>query len=772
MALLPTMSQLAALRRDGIGDVAIELQRQHFRQKWESLVNSPLVSALSGENEWAIFSGMWTLFHLLPPTHALYLHPLFPTPELESLLRGLALKCLTLDRAVCGIGGGTSGSGHKALAGTLGVGKTYIMRGFALVAAAICVHCVPIPFDFEGHGAGVNYDVDSSAARASLPPISLILQAASAVYVDGIADAGTRIRAQSTELETDAIGVGDSSMTAVATMLAHKIIPLLILDEVNLCCFTNDSNDVRRVRGRYITAQLQRFGRQRNTFALISGSSLSFREQLFAKGKWSQSTSLNGTLFYVSDVTPLRDIMLLQAYTKSMFPAYGDVSGTGMEPWQRLLSLSGGVGRAIETVVGGDTPKPRYGYPPTELIKDPFLRVVLTEMLDDSDNALQLEAKWPLCVRVPEARIKSALDKLGCISVDDKLLKWRDDGVLYLNGDNLELLYPYLVKELAPLLHDNYRSIIIVQYQLTGIRGSIGAVAESLFRPGVHRIMPVDCQPPLSFKSGVLKSKQFTLLYESPTTRDGAPFKAAEHFGELVSWKAQVGVEDFVLHADVAMGDEDHEEATSCVAGSGSSVVDLLLSAWQGKVPKLGTITTWRDYDATVASVVKERAVSHLDPIRYLDHAIVKAQWGMALLAAKLQESERVRVHPHVLFVTTTAVLDSACKSKIVGSFSWSAALLQAACDIHVKRGSMTAADVRAASDAIYLSVRHMESAKLCVRFVDGVEWTDEVAGELCGMFNTPKNRAVVAQARAGSEAGTGSMTGTHAAASAGSGSA
>jgi hypothetical protein len=127
------------------------------------------------------------------------------------------------------------------------------------------------------------------------------------------------------------------------------------------------------------------------------------------------------------------------------------------------------VGRAIETVVCGDMPKPRY--PPTELIKDPFFRMVLIEMLSDSENADQLDADWPQCVQVPEARIKCALDKLGlgCINVDDKLFKWRDDGVLYLNGPKLELLYPYLVKELAPLLRDAYKSIIMVQYQLTGI---------------------------------------------------------------------------------------------------------------------------------------------------------------------------------------------------------------------------------------------------------------------------------------------------------------
>lgn len=189
-----------------------------------------------------------------------------------------------------------------------------------------------------------------------------------------------------------------------------------------------------------------------------------------------------------------------------------------MEPWRRLLSLSGGVGRAIETVMCGDTPKPRY--PPTERIKDPFLRVVLTEMLSDSDNAHQLDLQWPQCVHVPEARIKSALDKLGCISVDDKLLKWRDDGVLYLNGPNLELLYPYLVKELAPLLNDAYKSIILVQYQLTG--GSVGTVAENLFRPGIHRIMPVVCRPPLSFKEGVQSCGQNSLSYLTNPQRKAA----------------------------------------------------------------------------------------------------------------------------------------------------------------------------------------------------------------------------------------------------------
>lgn len=125
--------------------------------------------------------------------------------------------------------------------------------------------------------------------------------------------------------------------------------------------------------------------------------------------------------------------------------------------------------------------------------------------------------------------------------------------------------------------------------------------------------------------------------------------------------------------------------------------------------------------------------MAHLDPIRYLDHAIVKAQWGMALLAAKLHESERVRVHPRILFLTTTAVLDAACVSNIVSPFSWSPALLHAACDIHVKRSSMSAADVSAASEALYLSVRHVESAKLFVKFADGVVWTEDVSKESVG---------------------------------------
>ena len=249
------------------------------------------------------------------------------------LLRSLARKCLTLERVVRGIGGGTSGSGHTALAGTLGVGKTYIMRGFALVVAALCVHCIPITFDFEGHGAAVKHATDTPAARGSLPPISLILRAASDIYTGGVADADSRIGALSSELENADIDVTDSSMSPVGTLLDRDLVPLLILDEINLCCFTDDSTDPRSIRGRNVTAQLQRFGRQRNTFALVSGSSLALREQLFAKGKWSSSTSLNRSLFYVTDVTPLRNLALLRGYTNTMFPSFGSAAaGTDMAP--------------------------------------------------------------------------------------------------------------------------------------------------------------------------------------------------------------------------------------------------------------------------------------------------------------------------------------------------------------------------------------------------------------------------------------------------------
>ena len=740
------MSLLARLRCEGIvnlGDPAIDDQRKALRKKWDSIVSSP------GDDECDVFLHMWALFEQLPPKHALYLQPLFRTPEVLDLLRSLERKCLTLERVVRGIGGGTSGSGHTALAGTLGVGKTYIMRGFALVVAALCAHCIPITFDFEGHGAAFKHATDTPAARGSLPPISLILRAASEIYIDGVADADSRIGALSSELETADVDVTDSSVSPVGSLLEHDLVPLLILDEINLCCFTDDSTDPRSIRGRCVTAQLQRFGRQRNTFALISGSSLTFREQLFAKGKWSSSPSLNGSLFTVKDVTPLRDPALLRGYTSKMFPSYGGTAAN-MAPWQRLLSLSGGVGRAIETVMGGSNPGPRF--PPAELVADPYLRVVLTEMLGNPDNAEQLEAEWPLCIRVSEVRISSTLTKLGCLDVTDRILKWRDDGVLYASGTYLELLYPHVVNAFIALLRDNQKNVILVQYQLAGISGSVGAVAEGLFRPGIRSIIPVDCTPPPSFKGGVLTAHHRVLRYETPAA-EPVPFVASKHLSELVSWKAQVGLEDFMLHTrDSVESDEDDDGAVSATgAGAGSErVLDLSLSAWQCKAPHVGTITTWNDYNAAVASVVESRRVSQLDPIHYLDHAIVKAQWGMALLTAKLQESEshRIAVHPFLLFLTTTAVLDATCKRKIVSLFSFPVVLLRAACETHVSRKGMSTAAISAASTELYPTLAHLERSPLQVKFVDGVEWTDAVSNEFIGAFNTPMNRATVAKLR------------------------
>lgn len=742
------MSLLARLRHDGIVDVVssdVDDQRKALRQKWDIIVSS-----LAREDECDVFFDMWALFQRLSPTHALYLQPLFRTPEVLALLSGVARKCLILDRVVRGISGGTSGSGHMALAGTLGVGKTYIMRGCALVVAALCVHCVPVTFDFEGHGAAVNYTADTPAARGSLPPISLILQAASAIYIDGVTEADSRIGALSSELETADIDVADSSMSAVGTLLKSSIIPLLLLDEVNLCSFADDSTDPRSTRGRRVTAQLQRFGRQRNTYALISGSSLTFREQLFAKGKWSSSTSLSGSLFYVTDVTPLRDPALLRLYTKTMFPPYGgDAAAADMAPWQRLLSLSGGVGRAIEAVMGGSTPWPRYL--PAKLMADPYLRIVLNEMLGHPYNAEQLEAEWPLCVRVSEAHIFNTLTRLGCLDVADRILKWRDDGVLYANGAYLELLFPHVIKSFKALLQENYANVILVQYQLAGIDGSPGAVAEGLFRPGIRRIFPVMPRP--SFKGGALVTQHREQLYKTPAGKS-SEFVVSEHLGELVSWKAQVGLEDFMLQTlDSVDSDESDDEAASAAgAGAGSGPVsDLALSAWQCKAPRVGTITTWNDYDAAVASVVAMRSVKVLEPIRYLDHAIVKAQWGMVLLAAKLQDSEsRTRVYPSLLFLTTTAVLNSTCVRKIDKPFPFPADLLRAACGYHVTRKGMTPDAVSAASAQLYSSLVHVERSMLRVAFVDGVAWTDDVSDELLGLFNTPVNRAKVEEARGG----------------------
>lgn len=700
MSLLPSSWLLRRLRRVVIDDDDAALRAtcsisrevacrlRGLRSKFQHAVREADTLAEGTE----AFLDTWRVFSTLPANHALYLHPLFETPELLTLIKNEANIAIRLDQVQAGRGPGVPGTGHRVIGGALGVGKTYFLRGMSLVLATVCDATTPITLNYEALGAISQAAAD---ARAALVPLSVILDAHELFENSGSPDeCAAELCRRSSAIADEDVPCHADAVAGTKLSQAH-LLPVLLLDEVNT--WYRAEGDPMLLRGSKLVQQLFHFSRRPHVHAVVAGSSSCLREQIFALESWSGRgyPSLNGTLFAYVYIQPLRDVALLTRYlsaTGLTLPADMSIG--------ELLSLSGGVGRVIADVLLGmrDT---RARKDPVDLfLSDPLFAVLAVHILTTPENEAALEAEWPPPMGLAKTAVLAFLRDLGHgADALRKLEGWIDVGVLYMtqaggvgaSSPRIEFLFPHHARVLRAFTSGSARLINNVRIQLQGVEGSLGNALESLCRPQLASLFAGSRQ---LAESLVMRARVAKTSHE---TRGERPFAPLDMLGQVICWADQVGIEDFVL-------DRDAEDRSI-----------VWVDGWQCKSPKAGS--EMRAGTPALASVVAAKGLPpSLDPIKYLSHASAKACWGMCTLLAILTHAAAdsdVAFRPRTVFLRTTAVLDVPAQAAAQAPVALDAAVIAAfnASTKSERLGCKCPAE--AAGYAFSWSV------------LDGVEWTD-----------------------------------------------
>lgn len=414
-----------------------------------------------------VFFEAWAAFGGTPSSKALHLRPLYDDPAVVQLLRRQLARFVLLERAQAQLPGspGLAGTGHLAIGGAFGVGKTYLLRGLALVVAALGHRVVPVTWSYEDGDVVAPYPTvgDSATATAGkrqlVSPSSLLTAAAecaaaraAAVYASE-ADYLTRVR----ELAESA-AVAENTHAALAPALWGGAVPMLLLDEVTLL-YRDDEADAHFFRGSLAVREILQVSRVPNTAVLLSGSSAQFHDQLFARGRWRKHSSLNATVFAFEEVHPFRSAEHLSAYMTATYLSLP----AGLPDCAALLSYTGGVGRAIARVcadgaTGVARPPPPVGSvdPVSAFHSDPLFALAAHTLLTPHRDALAGGTPYPPPLSTPLAAVAATLDQAGesMDAVTSRIDAWRDAGLLYLeqplSGDGeasrrppaVQLLYP------------------------------------------------------------------------------------------------------------------------------------------------------------------------------------------------------------------------------------------------------------------------------------------------------------------------------------------
>jgi len=605
------------------------------------------------------FVATWATFAKLSPTHPLFLRPLFQDAQIMGLLRSEVTLIMWLEMLKLGKGPGVAGTGHRALGGSLGVGKTYMMRGLALVTSALCSVATPITWNYEAEGvSSPGLDIGSeeeASSRRGLVPISVLLNCHEQYeHCVSEAECSAAVRAASGSLRDEDVPTSDDAIQGM-DMAAAGLYPLLLLDEVSLWYRT----DGLEGRGNRLVTQLLHFGRHPNRVAVVAGSSSCLREQLFGCGSWAGLyPSLNPAVFAFAEIAPLRDVSRLAAYL--------DATGIKLSPdlsVDALLSLSGGVGRIVAAVAGGER-KVCGRVDPLDLFqKEQAFAILVAHVLGTEANTAVLDAavppELPPPVGLPEPAVRAFLRDAGFEKEASRMLeRWRDGGVFLLSqplaaGEDprVEFLFPHHAHLLRQRIGDGcLRDILYTSMQLHGVVGRLGHGVERLCRRRLHRLF-VGCSQRML---ALVMERQVPYVVAAATAAERAPLDPRACLKTVIAWNAQVGIEDFVLHAD-----DDYP-----------SVIHV--DAWQCKSPAVNTVATWNDDAAVTAAIIRTKTLAPAtNPIMYLDHAVAKARWGFCALVGILHLAASLatptlpppRFQPRVLHFCTSAVLDASASA-------------------------------------------------------------------------------------------------------------
>lgn len=451
----------------------------------------------------SIWRDVWAALGSLVPVHPLYVPPIYDeSPALTQLLHHIATSVRR-----CEVRHGLGGTGHVALGGVEGAGKSTLVKAVSIAVAACC------PTYFFAY---IDYSAEGIKGECVAPWRLLAELLARHRARNFSRRFGAMISHEGVlgNLHPAVIVVRDEvgwTMSDMAGALARADPPLVIgyiADEAQKLLLPHAATTSPEVLA---LAAIADFGKTHpRAMIIVTGSSINIRGVLFRHsrgGLYPQYADFNGGLCADFSVAALRTVPELRRYLQRR---YRDLEKVNDDDYVcRLLHLTGGIGRFVHEAITSDLPGDRHARLEEAMGDADFAALVhFIRAAKPIDGALETAiAAWksgddgkhlaPEDVSIDFSAVAEAMrSRLPPGTALDRLvMAWVDRSLLYCEvpARTVQLARPADARVLfadAVSRHDQDRMVAVAAMLYGDIRSNAGAPLEDLLLPRIHRLMP------------------------------------------------------------------------------------------------------------------------------------------------------------------------------------------------------------------------------------------------------------------------------------------
>lgn len=387
---------------------------QHLRE-----LRKKAIEAQTSEGYFDIFVETWDYMASTAAKDLPFaLFPRFPNPTTDSL-RTLTNPVFIMKQYYDKKSTSVIGSGCcRLFTGPKGIGKTTLLSTFYVLTSLLTTHVVPVYWSYDRKGGNVDDPTCwPSALTLSSPDRRLgkINESRMILFLgDEIQEIYYKYRALQQICSSDAQNLRNHLKDVISDLAVVGKSPS------NLCFITGSSS---------------------NTCDLcLHPETLGFGD----------FRSLNNSVFTVLGVRPVRQktefAHLAKIVLSKTHASVDQILTEDMLCW--LFNFSGGVGRELEALVSQGLLGETAALRPLPILfhSDLALQAIANEMLFSvfEESKSQYFDSWLYPHRLQRARIREVLKRYHAAEeIEDKLLLYQDQSILYLHDNWAELLYPW-----------------------------------------------------------------------------------------------------------------------------------------------------------------------------------------------------------------------------------------------------------------------------------------------------------------------------------------
>jgi hypothetical protein len=373
---------------------------------------------------------------------------------------------------------------------------------------------------------------------------------------------------------------------------------LFLGDEINTV-YHSSRTEALTLRGVECISQCLGLGRGACSFVILSGSTSQLTELVFCEreSEWAKLgySNLNNTVFVPRSLWPIRSLAQCKDYYRRLHDSDA--------PDDHLLSLTGGVGRALSTYSGASTCARESRAFESLVVQQPELACLLGLVWETNKNAVKqndqghFELRDTAYVPIVDRTLVTDILNLPTLKL------WEDHSIILINQHSIELLVPQDLCDIASFMDTEQRlAVWSLRVTLTGTANG-GLTSEPLVckHPatvsiGAHGVTSCANHRRIQFVDG---KPQFQGCANAPSIDD--------LFGHIIHASQDHGLDGFVLKKA-----PEPDDLTGAVAALDVARRRVMISGLQFKLGSMDAHITKGNYegkhatDTTIAGIVRK----------------------------------------------------------------------------------------------------------------------------------------------------------------------